>query len=417
MDQFEQYSLRRLIKLIWLIAIILVSILITIIMSSFGSAQYSINDQQSLVASTSTTSNNTITVNNSACWLGICTNSDFARLSGSQDFLGYNSFLQGIIVYITGDLGFQLTDGSHTVNIAVNESILGDQLIYLPPRTGDSIDVLATIDDLENLTTINPFNQHLNTTSSVQFNDLSVLNTTGGKNFIRVGRTSSENLRLAMDDTEGYFNFTQDTDEGSAHNMFFDTSIAGTNATKFNWIWKINGTEVFRKNITTISTNRNVSFSDWIFGNKLLLSLTGTAVFSSTNFQVTTQDVGSGLISLSVIKMVGGAGILAGAIANALWVLPETNAQASQFMLIKDAIASDSWLFQNNNNTGNLELNRLDPISGTPIKGQFNITGNLSISNYLRASNYSSANGTLGFTGTCTNKTLSIENGLIVGCS
>lgn len=147
------------------------------------------------------------------------------------------------------------------------------------------------------------------------------------------------------------------------------TFLNNTNIVYLNNTQTFTGTNHF-KNITTA----NITSSGWIDGVNFILRNVGASFFPSTSFQVTTQDVGSGLLTLPVIDMEGGAGVLTGAIRNGLYILPELNTLTAQILLSKNNNADDVWIIEDNNNTGAMQIYRINPFTTTKVLSMINAT-------------------------------------------
>lgn len=142
---------------------------------------------------------------------------------------------------------------------------------------------------------------------------------------------------------------------------------------------------------------KNASFAEWIFGKNLLLSLAGTAIFPDTTFNVRAIDVGAGLVSIPAISFTGGAGLTVGAILDGLYVIPQVVTTSSRILLAREPTAQDVWVFENNNNTGALQIFRQNPFGAGNLDGIINITG------YNITSNHQTYNISMALDTTYTN--------------
>lgn len=124
------------------------------------------------------------------------------------------------------------------------------------------------------------------------------------------------------------------------------------------------------KNVTV----QNISVSQFITGKDIILRNTGTAIFPETTFNVGTVSVGGGLVSLAILRMTGGAGLTVGAIEDGLYILPSVASTSPRILLSRVTDAQDVWVFENNNNTGALQIFRQNPFAGGTIDSIVNIS-------------------------------------------
>lgn len=130
-------------------------------------------------------------------------------------------------------------------------------------------------------------------------------------------------------------------------------------------------------------TSKNISSSQWILGKDILLNNAGGGIISPlTTFQVTTQDIVSGLLSIPVISMTGAnTAIGGGGIRNILFVIAQSSSITPR-VILSNTNADDAWEIARNNESGYLDIYRIDPIGGTKSMSIINATGQNITSNH-----------------------------------
>lgn len=122
-------------------------------------------------------------------------------------------------------------------------------------------------------------------------------------------------------------------------------------------------------------TSQNVSASDRFIGRRID---TQDSVSGAT-FPINTFSIQNTLVSIfgvTLLRMTGGSGILnVGAIANGLYLLPDTGISSSQLTLANSTFTGN-WLFDVPQTTGNLTIKAQDGVATTDLLTKAIILGN-----------------------------------------